>query len=243
LPDTGGNYRGATRRSVDGLSVAYSPDLGVFPVDERVRAVVDDALCALTEAGMDVERVDVDFGRSRAEICGWWLRAVEVKYAAMADVFRAEYGVDYTGADRDAVSPAFADGIERGEGYSAKAYKAGDRVRTDVFREFQRVFEAHDLLVAPTLAVPPVRNAEDGNTLGPTEVAGESVNPLIGWCLTYPFNMSGHPVANVPAGLDEAGMPVGMQVAGRRFEDETVLAASAAFERVRPWDHHYPPRP
>jgi Asp-tRNA(Asn)/Glu-tRNA(Gln) amidotransferase A subunit family amidase len=55
--------------------------------------------------------------------------------------------------------------------------------------------------------------------------------------------MSGHPVANVPAGLDEAGMPVGMQVAGRRFEDETVLAASAAFERVRPWDHHYPPRP
>lgn len=242
LPDTGADYRGATERAVEGLSVAYSPDLGVFPVDERVRAVTDAAVDAFADAGLEVERVDIDFGRSREEICGWWLQSVEVKYAAMADVFEAEFGVEYTGADRGDVTPEFADGIERGESYSAKAYKADDRVRTDVFLEFQRVFEDHDLLVAPTLAVPPVENATDGNTLGPTEVAGERVNPLIGWCLTYPFNMSGHPVANVPAGLDDAGLPVGMQVAGRRFADETVLAASAAFERVRPWDHLYPPR-
>lgn len=242
LPESGADYLEAIQQSVDGLSVAYSPDLGVFPVDERVRAVVDDAVAGFEEAGMDVERVDVDFGRSREEICGWWLRSVEVKYAAMADVFEAEYGVDYTGTDRADVSPAFADGIDRGGEYSAKAYKAGDRVRTDVFRGFQRVFDDHDLLVCPTLAVPPVENATDGNTLGPTEIAGVDVNPLIGWCLTYPFNMSGHPVANVPAGLDGDGLPAGMQVAGRRFADETVLAASAAFERVRPWDELYPSR-
>ena len=242
LPDDGTDYREATRGSVEGLSVAYSLDLGVFPVDERVRTVVDDALDAFADAGMDVSRVDVDFGRSREEICEWWLRAVEVKYAATADVLAAEHGVDYTGADRGDVTPEFAAAIERGEAYGAKEYVAANRVRTDVFRGFERVFEDHDLLVAPTLAVPPVANAEDGNTLGPSEVDGESVNPLIGWCLTYPFNMSGHPVANVPAGLDGDGLPVGMQVAGRRFADGTVLAASAAVERVRPWDGFYPPR-
>lgn len=68
------------------------------------------------------------------------------------------------------------------------------------------------------------------------------MDPLIGWCLTYPFNMSSHPVANVPAGLDDDGLPVRMQVAGPRFADETVLAASAAVERTRPWDDLYPPR-
>ena len=242
LPDDT-DYRAATERSVEGLSVAYSPDLGVFPVDERVREVVEDALDAFVDAGMDVSRVDVDFGRSREEICGWWLRAVEVKYAAMADVLAAERGVDYTGADRGDVTPEFAAAIERGRRYGAKEYVASNRVRTDVFRGFQRVFEDHDLLVAPTVAVPPVENAEDGNTLGPGEVDGEAVNPLIGWCLTYPFNMSGHPVASVPAGLDDGGLPVGMQVAGRRFDDEAVIAASAAVERARPWDGFYPPRP
>jgi amidase/aspartyl-tRNA(Asn)/glutamyl-tRNA(Gln) amidotransferase subunit A len=241
LPDAGTDYREATRRSVDGLSVAYSPDLGVFPVDERVRTVVDDAVDAFADAGMDVERVDVDFGRSREELCGWWLRSVEVKYAATADVVEAEHGIDYTGADRGDVTPEFADAIERGGGYGAKEYRAGDRVRTDVFLEFQRVFDEYDLLVAPTLAVPPVENAADGNTLGPTEVEGEAVNPLIGWCLTYPFNMSGHPVVNVPAGLDDGGLPVGMQIAGPRFADGTVLAAGAAVERVRPWNGFYPP--
>jgi amidase/aspartyl-tRNA(Asn)/glutamyl-tRNA(Gln) amidotransferase subunit A len=243
LPDRGVDYRGATERSVEGLSIAYSPDLGVFPVDKRVRAVIEDALDAFVDTGMDVSSVDVDFGRSREEICGWWLRAVSVKYAATADMLAAEHGVDYTGADRGDVTPEFAAAIQRGEGYGAKEYVAANRVRTDVFREFQRVLGEHDLLVTPTVAVPPVENADDGNTLGPSEVDGEPVNPLIGWCLTYPFNMSGHPAANVPAGLDDEGLPVGMQVAGRRFEDETVLAASAAVERVRPWDGFYPPRP
>jgi amidase/aspartyl-tRNA(Asn)/glutamyl-tRNA(Gln) amidotransferase subunit A len=242
LPDAGTDYRGATDRSVDGLSVAYSPDLGVFPVDERVRTVVNGAVDYLPEAGMDVERVELDFGRSGEEICRWWLRSVRVKYAALADVLAAEHGVDYTGADRGDVTPEFAEAIERGEEYGAKEYMAAGRVRTDVFRGFQRAFEEHDLLVAPTLSVPPVENADDGTTLGPTAVGGEAVNPLIGWCLTYPFNMSGHPVASVPAGVDDEGLPVGMQVAGRRFADETVLAASAAFERVRPWDDLYPPR-
>ena len=72
-----------------------------------------------------------------------------------------------------------------------------------------------------------------------TEVNGEAVNPLIGWCLTYLINYTGHPAASIPAGLDTQGLPVGLQLVGRRFADDTVLAASAAFERVRPWQTTY----
>ena len=81
-------------------------------------------------------------------------------------------------------------------------------------------------------------SAADGDTVGPSAVEGEAVDPLIGWCLTYPINFTGHPAASVPAGLAD-GLPVGMQIVGRRYADADVLAASAAFERLRPWRQTY----
>jgi amidase/aspartyl-tRNA(Asn)/glutamyl-tRNA(Gln) amidotransferase subunit A len=69
-------------------------------------------------------------------------------------------------------------------------------------------------------------------------INGEEVDPLIGWCLTYFVNFTGHPAASIPAGLSN-GLPVGMQIIGRRNADADVLAASAAFERLRPWQSHY----
>jgi amidase len=83
-----------------------------------------------------------------------------------------------------------------------------------------------------------VKNGDDGNTVGPAEVEGVAVDPLIGWCPTYLVNYTGHPAASVPAGLAD-GLPVGMQVIGRSHADADVLAASAAFERLRPWRGTY----
>ena len=107
-------------------------------------------------------------------------------------------------------------------------------IRTEVFDAMQGVFADHDLLVCPTVAAMPVPNADDGNTVGPSEVEGVAVDPLIGWCLTYFANFTGHPAASIPAGMAD-GLPVGMQIIGRRGADADVLAASAAFERLRPW--------
>jgi amidase/aspartyl-tRNA(Asn)/glutamyl-tRNA(Gln) amidotransferase subunit A len=75
--------------------------------------------------------------------------------------------------------------------------------------------------------------------MGPTEINGEQVDPLIGWCLTYFINFSGHPAASIPAGLTADRLPVGMQLIGRRYADGDVLAASATFERLRPWHDTY----
>jgi amidase/aspartyl-tRNA(Asn)/glutamyl-tRNA(Gln) amidotransferase subunit A len=100
------------------------------------------------------------------------------------------------------------------------------------------VLNNFDLLITPTLACPPVDNADDGNTVGPSTINGVEVDPLIGWCLTYFVNFTGHPAASIPAGLSN-GLPVGMQIIGRRNADIDVLAASAAFEQLRPWHENY----
>ena len=59
---------------------------------------------------------------------------------------------------------------------------------------------------------------------------GEPIDPLIGWCMTYLTNFTGHPSASVPAGLTVSGLPVGMQIIGRRDVDAGVLRASHQFE-------------
>jgi amidase/aspartyl-tRNA(Asn)/glutamyl-tRNA(Gln) amidotransferase subunit A len=72
----------------------------------------------------------------------------------------------------------------------------------------------------------------------PAAIEGVPVDPAIGWTLTYPANLTGHPAASVPAGqLD--GLPVGLQVMGRLGADGDVLAAAGALERIRPWSGTY----
>ena len=112
-------------------------------------------------------------------------------------------------------------------------------LRSEIYDVFQSVFDRYHLLLTPTLACLPVDNATDGNTKGPDHINGEPVDPLIGWCLTYPVNFTGHPAASIPAGMTSDNLPVGMQIIGRRYADADVLAASAAFERLRPWKDAY----
>jgi amidase/aspartyl-tRNA(Asn)/glutamyl-tRNA(Gln) amidotransferase subunit A len=153
-------------------------------------------------------------------------------------------GIDLLDEYRDDLSPEFAEMLEETRDLSVIEYKRDEHVRTEVYDAIQDVFVEYDLLVTPTLAVPPVENENDPETqtVGPTEVNGEPIDPLIGWCLTYPINFTGHPAASIPAGLTDDGLPVGLQLVGDRFADTDVLAASGAFERVRPWHDTYPPR-
>lgn len=64
------------------------------------------------------------------------------------------------------------------------------------------------------------------------------VDPLIGWCLTYFTNFTGHPSASIPAGLADH-LPVGMQIIGKRLADEDVFTASSIFEQLNPWKNIY----
>jgi amidase/aspartyl-tRNA(Asn)/glutamyl-tRNA(Gln) amidotransferase subunit A len=122
---------------------------------------------------------------------------------------------------------------------SALDFFKDQETRSEIYDAIQGVLNRYDLLITPTLACLPVDNADDRNTTGPTAIDGEEVDPLIGWCLTYFINFSGHPATSIPAGLSADNLPVGMQIIGRRYADADVLAASAVFERLRPWQDTY----
>jgi amidase len=140
---------------------------------------------------------------------------------------------------RDDFPPEYLRWIDEGYRMSALDLSRDQQVRSEIYDAIQGVLGDYHLLVTPTLACLPVDNAEDGNTVGPRRINDVEVDPLIGWCLTYFVNFSGHPAASIPAGLAEGRLPVGMQLIGRRYADADVLAASAAVERIRPWQDTY----
>lgn len=238
LPDLPVDLVAATRAPVAGLRVAYSQDFGGFPVETQVREQVEQAVLALAACGMTVEPVTVSLGRPHQELAAMWTRTSAVRAAEGAESFRRQ-GVDLFVEHAGELDPEYLRKITLGRGIGAVAYRLDDVLRTEVYDALQDVLDAYDLLVTPTLAVAGVENAGDGTTRGPSMVAGQQVDPHIGWCLTYPVNFTGNPAVSVPAGLTRDGLPVGLQMIGRRFEDGRVLAAASALERVRPWRWWY----
>jgi amidase len=223
----------ATRRPVAGWRIAYSPDFDVFPVDPAVAAVVADAVLAFEEAGARVDRVRLGIGHDQRELSDVWCRLMMPGYVETFEAFKRD-GIDLLADHRDDFPPEFLRWIEQGYALTVEQLVRDQAIRTDVYDAIQRALASYDLLITPTAACLPVENAADGNTKGPSRIGDVEVDPLIGWCLTYPVNFSGHPAASVPAGT-ASGLPVGMQIIGRRYADADVLAASAAFERIRPW--------
>ena len=112
-------------------------------------------------------------------------------------------------------------------------------IRTEIFEKIQNILNEYDLLITPTLACMPVNNSKDGNTVGPSSINGQNIDPLIGWCLTYLVNFTGHPAASIPAGLSKDNLPIGMQLIGRKFQDSDILTASKIFETLNPWESNY----
>jgi len=232
------DWLGATRRSIKGMRVAYTPDFGYYPVDPEVAAVVKDALQAFRDAGAIVDEVEVGIDRPHYEMGELWAKLIMPLNLGALRALKG-MGYDLLKDHRDDIQPELLAWLDWGMELKAYDHCEYQAIRTECYDRIQAVMANYDLLVSPTLACLPPENARDGNTLGPAEVNGEKVERLIGWCMTYLMNFTGHPAASIPAGLAPGNLPVGLQIIGRRWADSDVLAASAAFERARPWHDSY----
>jgi aspartyl-tRNA(Asn)/glutamyl-tRNA(Gln) amidotransferase subunit A len=225
LPAAGRSYLEACEDGIAGLSVAWSPDLGCARLDPEVAE-----LCAAAA--------------ERFESFGGHVEVVSPSWEDPEEIFRVMVGAETWGAWGDRLE---ADGekmdrslralMKFGAGVTAEQYLRAMRRRHDFWTEVQRFLARFDLLITPTVAVPPFEVGRPGLN----EVAGQPSSPL-GWTpFCFPFNLTGQPAATVPVGFTSAGLPVGLQIVGRRHADHTVLAASAAFEAAQPWADRRPP--
>ncbi|QGN58828.1 amidase [Nostocoides sp. HKS02] len=238
LPASMTNLADVARGGLHGKRVAFSPDLGGFPVDPAVSATIKASLIVLEQAGAVVEEIAFKLPADQLELAALWNRLMGVLYS---DSFEAvkQWGTDILADHLQDLTPAFRTMVVAAQSRTAMEARADERLRTTVLDAVEDALEGYDFLVSPTLAVTAVANRDDGHTTGPSTVEGVQVDPSIGWCLTYPFNFTGHPAASVPAGFVD-GLPVGLQIVGHRHDDAGVLAASAAFEAHSPWQHTYP---
>jgi aspartyl-tRNA(Asn)/glutamyl-tRNA(Gln) amidotransferase subunit A len=225
LPTESGSFLDACEAGIAGLSVAWSPDLAHAFVDPEVARVCQDAAARFESLGCHVEVVTPG-----------WDNPEEIFRVLAAAEFYGAWG-DRLAADAPRMDRSLVAFLRYGETIGASPYLAAARRRHEFWTEVQRFLARFDLLITPAVAVPPFPVGRPGVN----EIQGRAVSPLAWIPFAFPFNLTGQPAASVPAGFTESGLPVGLQIVGRRHDDRTVLAASAAFEAASPWAQRRPP--
>lgn len=213
LPHDDVDYAYKLKGKLKGLRVAYSATLGYAEVDPEIAALMKQAVTVLEKLGAEVTEVDPGFPDPAAIFKTlWWTGA------------RSALG--HLPAEKKAMlDPMLADVVEQ-----ATSITAEDLVKATAERgklgTFMRLFmQDYDVLITPSLPIP----AFEAGRLQPdnADTQGKWVN----WTpFTYPFNLTQQPAASVPCGFTQAGLPAGLQVVGRMFDDRTVLKVCAAYE-------------
>ena len=215
----------AVKGDLKGVRIGWSPDLGYAEaVDPEVRSVCAKAVKAFRECGARVEDVALEWPSPKD---GWeqvFCGGIAARMAPFLD-------------RRAQIEPGLLAIIDATMKQPPLRYVQGWFDRLNWWQHPRRFFETYDLLLTPTIACPPFAIGLDN----PAEIAGTRVAPYAWMPFTYPFNLTGQPAASVPCGATADGLPIGLQIVGRRFDDVAVLRASAAFERVRPWGGRRPP--
>jgi aspartyl-tRNA(Asn)/glutamyl-tRNA(Gln) amidotransferase subunit A len=225
LDATPPDYLAQLDRGVEGLRVAWSPNLDGLPVNRDVAAVVAASVRTFEDLGCIVEEVTPGFADTHTLIRALW------------STHLAGNRSQHLSAWRERMDPGLVACIEDGLGASAVEYVQARREKLAFWDTVRPLFERYDLLLTPTTSVA----AFPVGRLNPDDYPQHRWDWFPWASFTYPFNFTGQPAASVPAGVTSTGLPVGLQIVGRRFADVTVLQASAAFEAARPWSDRLPP--
>jgi amidase len=215
------------RPSVKGWRAAFTPDLdGLIPVDQEVAAVAERAAGVFRSLGVRVERGSPDFGE-------------------VNEIVLATRGLSMVARHADKLAewePVMQKGlvwnIKQGLSLTPEQIGQGEKLRTRLWHRVREFMATRDLLLLPTVAVPPFPVEQRY----PTEINGKPLDNYTQWFfLTYGITVTGLPAISLPCGFTRSGLPVGLQIVGRRHQEAAVLRAAAAFEAAHPWAAARPP--
>lgn len=224
LPYDGADYTARLGKRLKGLKIAFSPTLGYVKVDPEIARLVREAVKVLEALGATVEEKDPGFADPAPTFRTlWWAGA------------RALLG-KLPAAKRKLLDPALADVVEQSGSITLDDYQDAVRERGLLGSQMRQFMEGYDLLVTPTLPIP----AFEAGKLAPSDP--DKTGKWVNWTpFSYPFNLTQQPAASVPCGFTAKGLPAGLHIVGRMFDDRGVLAAAHAYERATEWHKARPP--
>jgi amidase len=213
--------------SVKGWRVAWTPDLGgLVEIDHEIRAVFDRAVGVFRSLGARVEAACPDMSD-----------VPEIVRLTRALLMVARHA-DKLPQWRAVLQEALVENTEQGLALSARELAQGEVLRTRQWDRVREFLADRDLLITPT-AVVPAFPVEHPHVI---EINGRPVgNGMARSFLTYAFSVLGLPAISIPCGFTAGGLPVGLQIVGRRRAEAAVLRAAAAFEAAEPWSDRIPP--
>jgi amidase len=218
----------ATRApGVKGWRVAWTLDLGgLVLVDDEVRAIVERAVGVFRSLGARVEAACPDMSD-----------VPEIVRLTRGFLMVARHA-DKLSEHRAVLQAGLVENIDAGLALSPREIAEGELARTRQWQRVREFLETRDAWLTPTMAVPafPIEHPHI------LEVNGKPVGKAMQRShLTYAFSVLGLPAISIPCGFTRSGLPVGLQIVGKRRGEAAVLRAAAAFEAAHPWSGHVPP--
>lgn len=210
LPHQALDYRAELGGSLAGHRVAFSPTLGGHKVDPEIADLVQAAAKRFEELGAKVEEAEPELPD-----CGPVFRILW--FAGAAHLLEA-----FSDEQKAVIDPGFLRIAGEGARASLFDYMAAMRARESIGRSLSLFHQTYDLLLTPTLPLPAF---DAGLEAPPGDGAWVDWTPF-----SYPFNLTQQPAISVPCGLNSEGLPAGLQIVGRRYDDRLVLKAAAAYE-------------
>ena len=222
LPYEARDYVKKLGKGVSGLKIAFSPTLGYVDVDPEIALAVKKAVKVLAELGAVVEQVDPGFADPGPCFRILWWCGARALLGKLPDEKKA------------LLDPALADVVEQSMAITPEDYFDAVRQRGALGTQMRVFMERYDLLLTPTLPIA----AFDVGKLSPID---DGMGKWVNWTpFSYPFNLTQQPAASVPCGFTKAGLPIGLHIVGKMFDDRTVLRASQAYEDATEWGKKRP---
>lgn len=239
------DYTKSLQKDIKGLKIGVPKEFYGEGINPEVKASLESAIAKYKEMGAEIEEFSLDIAK-------YSLATYYIVACAEASSNLGRYdGIRYTYRAKDAKnlkeiykksrSEAFGAEVKRriilgtyvlSSGYYDAYYKKAQQVRTLVMNEFNKAFEKYDVIVTPT---------------SPTvafKLGSKSNNPMemyLADICTVSVNIAGLPGISIPCGVDSEGMPIGMQIIGNKFDEETIIKAAYAFEQETKFREKYKP--
>ncbi len=214
-----------TYEDLKGWRIAYSIDLGFQPIEADIRQNTMQALNQFRNLGATVEEIDMS----------WTWNVMEAAKDHLGYAATSVGLVQTLSANNhQELTPYARHFAERSKRVTQEQAYSAEVIAGQMYSQFSALFETYDVFVCPTIANSGV-TADLDYGLDSVEIAGEAVDAMLGWVMTYPFNiLSRCPVLTMPSGLATNNVPTGIQIVGPAYKDTKVFQAAAAYEQICP---------